>query len=435
MSFFSQKPNLPQQLNICIIANKFPIVGRAVRHGFLWPLARGLVQAGHKVTVLSWTNPRGKKEIEKDGVVAYFLGEGGYRNIDDFPQRLDEKFAALHAQSPFHLVHCLDRSGLIIAKKKKEYGVGVIFDVDATQMSSLFAITGKVQDTIPSQLKTALAIVYKFLTTYYGSDRSIINTADSIFVNNPQQQLILERYYLYPELKTYIIPYGIEIGDLSKREKSDELREKLGLPVNSHIVVTISDMNDFDESRNILRAFEKVAIKKPTARLLVLGNGPFKKDVEYETLQLALGSRVFFIGDVNNEEISDYISLAEVFVNLSSRTTGFEPSLLEAMAQKKIIIGSEVSPIANIVEDSKDGFLIRPADRKALSDLLINIFAEHYTLDQIKESARQKVLDIFNIDKMIQQTLSAYKETLMNRRLFKKMKLSEQAKPNFQTNV
>ena len=80
-------------------------------------------------------------------------------------------------------------------------------------------------------------------------------------------------------------------------------------------------------------------------------------------------------------------------------------------------------------------FQSEPRQATPTSDLLINIFAEHYTLDQIKESARQKVLDIFNIDKMIQQTLSAYKETLMNRRLFKKMKLSEQAKPNFQTNV
>jgi glycosyltransferase involved in cell wall biosynthesis len=63
----------------------------------------------------------------------------------------------------------------------------------------------------------------------------------------------------------------------------------------------------------------------------------------------------------------NYISSSSIYVDLSSQSTGLEPSLIEAMAQKKVVIGSELSPISEIIEDTKDGFLVRPADDITLS--------------------------------------------------------------------
>jgi glycosyltransferase involved in cell wall biosynthesis len=53
--------------------------------------------------------------------------------------------------------------------------------------------------------------------------------------------------------------------------------------------------------------------------------------------------------------------------------------MVEAMAQKKIIIGSEMSPTSDLIADGKDGFLIRPADSDYLSQLLLNIFFRRNT--------------------------------------------------------
>ena len=78
------------------------------------------------------------------------------------------------------------------------------------------------------------------------------------------------------------------------------------------------------------------------------------------------------------------------------------------MAQKKIIIGSEVSPMATIVEDGRDGFLIRPADVPGLAALLLQIFDGQIGTVGIGENARQKILDIFDTNKMVDQTLGAY---------------------------
>ncbi|MCB0342550.1 MAG: glycosyltransferase family 4 protein [Pseudobdellovibrionaceae bacterium] len=405
-------PELVDPLNICIVAERFPILGRASDHGFLWPIARGLASRGHNVTVLAWKNPQGKPEIQQDNVQAYFLGEPYGLDRSEFPELVLKKFETLHREKPFQIVHSIDKNGYLIGLNKKNFKVAMAYDVEATEMAQLFSILGMARDTVSSLLQTSVAVFYKFMTTYWSSDRKLLKTADGIFVTNPMQRIILERYYLYPEYHTYLVPYGIEIRDLSPREKSNELRQKLSIPLNAKVVVTITDMQEVAEIKNLLIAFEKVAVKKPSARLIIVGSGPKLKQIEYQTYMLALGTRVVFAGAVRNSDLPDYIALADVFINISSRTTGFEPNLLEAMAQQKVIVGSEVSPIATIVEDGDDGFLIRPADTTALTHLLLQIFTEQLPVEKIGEHARNKVLDLFDSNKMVDQTLEAYRNTL-----------------------
>jgi glycosyltransferase involved in cell wall biosynthesis len=287
-------------------------------------------------------------------------------------------------------------------------------------MSQIFAILGMGQETVGSLLRTAIAVTYKFLRTYYGQDRKLLKSADGIFVTSPRQRTALERYYLYPDARIYTVPYGIEIGDLSPKEKSAELREKLKLPENAKIAVTVSDMTEVRGMANQFLAFEKVAIKNPQARLLVIGNGPKRKEIEFEALNLALGNRVIFTGAVTNTELPDYIALADVYVNISSRTTGFELSMLEAMAQKKVIIGSEVSPMSSIVEDGIDGFLIRPADVPSLANLMSEIFTGQLPAQEIGNRARVKITDLFDTQKMVTQTLNAYFKILKSTGKYKR---------------
>lgn len=410
-----QKRALPESLNICLVSNRFQILSRSTDSGFLWPIARGLSKQGHKVTVISTRSPIGKAEVNRDGVRTFYLQESGspYKNLR-FEEAALRKFKELHQQQPFHILHSLDNSGRRIARDKKNLKIAVAYDAEATQMSQLFSILGMSQETLGSLITTAVAVTYKFLTTYFGSDRKLLKTADGVFVKNPQQRIILERYYLYPDFHIYTAPYGMELGDLSPKEESYEYRKKWNLSSNAHVVVTISDMTEIRELQNLLRSFEKVAVKKPNSYLIIVGNGPYFKQIEFEMLNLALGSRVILPGALSSRDLIEFILMADVYVDLSSRSTGFEASLIEAMAQKKVIIGSEVNPIANVVEDGVDGFLLRPADMDSLANLLIEIFSGTLPAEQIGDKARQKVIDLFDTQKMIRSVLDAYRNILLN---------------------
>lgn len=380
--------------------------------GFIGPIARGLAKEGHQVSVIAWDNPMGEKEIEQDGIKTYFVSGANSSRVELFARRVQQKFNELHAKNQFHIVHSLTHAAYRVGAQKKSHGVAIAYDVTATKMADLFSIVGMAENTVASQLNTAYKVASKFLKSFYMRDRLIINNADGIFVHSPQQQLALERYYLYPEKKTFNIPYGIEIEDLSQRQASDELKQKLQIPRSAKIAVTVSDMVEKQDTVNILRAFQAVAIKKPSSHLIIVGDGPAFEDIEYEMLNLALGSHVTLVGGVPAFEISSYIDLANVFINIGGRSSGYDPNLLEAMIQEKIVIGSEVSPIATVIEDSLDGYLIRPADVQALSQLLLGLFLEHIEPGPMGENARAKALNIFDTQKMIQETLGAYENIL-----------------------
>lgn len=425
MLFFSPKA-YPEKLNICLVTKKYPNTGRDADGSYLWPIAQALSKQGHEVVVLSWQHPKGKTQIFDGHVKAYFLGTVQNASRFSFAQLVQKKFEELHTEKPFHIVHSLDNSAFLIGKMRKQYGVVVTYDASATQMAQVFSILGMAQETLGSLLSTGTALLYKFLTTYYGADRSLLNTADGVFVSTPLQRVTLERYYLYPELKTFIVPYGMDHIETEIHTAPQELKTKLKLPLHGHTVLTFTDMTEFEEVANLLKAFQKVVVKLPSARLIILGNGPLKNKIEYEMLNLALGSKVILAGTIPSEEVIDYISLADVYVNLSSRTTGFELTMLESMSQKKVVLGSELSPISTIIQDGYDGFLVRPADVQSITDLLAALFSGTFksrkgqlTVAEIGENARKKVLDLFDINKMIEHMLSAFKKIIRrtNRKL------------------
>lgn len=421
-----RKKDLPQKLKIAFVSPKFTVSGAAVAQGFVWPILRQLALMGHTVHIYAWSNSLGEPLLVIDGVHIYFLSElHKTKNILDYPKLVQSQFLAEHEKDPYHIMHSLAREGYLLATQRIKHKFSTAFDIQATSMGQLFSYIGMAEDTVSSKIKNSLQISYTFLKTYLEKDRALLKVSDAAFVTSPQQKTILERYYLYPQIRIHTIPYSIDLHDLSVRQKSDSLRKKLNIPLNCRIAVTATDMIDKTEMTHILKAFQKVAVKKPNTRLIVMGHGPHFKAIEFEMLNLALGSKVIFVGAIPQYEVHDYIDLADAFINLSSRSTGFEPTSFEAMAQQKIVISSEVSSLANIIDNTSDGFLIRPADIHSLSELLIDIFSYTANYQNIGDRARQKVLSLFDLKKLTQQTLDSYMQTLSLTRRYSKNRSQE----------
>lgn len=424
---------LPKTLRIAIIAPKFPITTHSNVYGLIWPILKTLAKKGHEITVFSWSSPLGEAQVIVEGVKILFLGDAAKsKNISEFSRLAYIAFAKENTQSPFHIVHALTRDALPIARKRKKLRVATIFDIQATHIEDVFTFMGMSADTVSSRIRNGLRIAYTFLKNYINNDRHLLSVADGFFVTSAQQQLVLERYYLYPQTRIFTVPYGIDIHDLSQREKSEILKKQLNIPQNCKVAVTMSDMTEKGEMIHILRAFQKVAVKKPNSKLLVLGTGPHFKAIEFEMLNLALASKVVFLGNVPPYELSDYIDLADVFISLSNKSVNNDTPTFEAMAQKKIVIGSEVSALSNIIENTKDGFLIRPADSFGLSELVIDIFShsEHYI--HVGENSRQKILSLFDHNKLVEQMEAAFFKVLTLTRRSKNSRPSPDKRPDVQ---
>lgn len=407
MAFFRKK-SVPEHLNICLITRKIPTIG------FLVPVIKGLIQRGHRVGLIAQTESDLNQWILPEGMTLRGVNTRGLSR-EEAQKKVASVFEALHKERPFHVVHSMDAAGQLIGENRKKYKVAVIYDVDATHLNHLYSVIGLSQDTLRSFFKTSFLLLTRYLYYFFRYDKGLLRTADALFVHSASQRVAIERYFLYPDQRTFSIPYGLQIEDLSKREKSGELLAKLKLPEGSQIVMTSTDMMEFGELKNLIRAFERVAVKKNNARMVILGNGPVFKQVEYEVLNYALGRRVVFAGDIPSHQLTDYVCLADVFVNLSSRTSAAEQSLLEAMAQEKVVIASDVSAVSSVISNKSDGFLIRPADYDSLAELIFMVFNNEINSAEFGRRAREKVLNLFDSKKMVDQTLIGYQLALRRR--------------------
>lgn len=405
-----------KRLRICLIGQKIFVQSRASDTGMLWPLAQGLYKKGHDVTIISTSSPLKKAEVFRDGIKAYYIYDGSFAKskILKFGDLAQKKFFSLHKDKPFDIVHSIDDSAFKIGRYKKSYNVAIAYDIEATDMAELFSIMAENSGTLRSQIATSLKIGFKFLKDYITKERALLQTADGIFTTTPQQRALLERYYLYPDYHTYTVPYGINLGDLTERQESENFKMRLQIPDDAQIILAVSDFTNSMELNPLLNAFEKVVLKNSNCYLVIIGDGPQWKNVEYSMLKLVLGSRVIMPGEVDANELLNYISHCRVYVNLSSQSTGLEPSMIEAMAQKKIVIGSELSPISEFITEKENGFLVRPADEQTLIQLLSAILNQNdvEAFSLIGEKARQKVLESFDRQKMIESLIESYYEIL-----------------------
>ncbi len=410
--------DVKDKLHVCFLVDRFSISGRASKHGFLIPVARGLARKGHKITVVSGqSSSYNETSLQEDNLKVHFVKGMGRRLEVAFRKQLVE----VYEKKPFHILYIVCKKARFVAKLKKKYPFCVILDARSTEVSQLYSIISMSRSTFNGEIKTGLSVLYKFITNYYRKDRKLLKMSDALIVTNPREKNIFERYYLYPDWNTYILPYGIEIVEPSGKKKN-ELMKSFKLSYDQQIIATVTDMTVKEEVFPILKAFQKVVIKKPSSRMILVGTAPLSREIERKIYDLVLGNKVIVVGPVSHMDVTAYISLCDIFIDLSARTSGFEPSLLEAMSQKKVIIGSETGPISTIVENQTEGFLIRPFDKAFLEELIFSIFNKKIDSVEIGEKAHKKINHFFEPHIILEKTISTYFDTLKKSMPRKKLK-------------
>jgi glycosyltransferase involved in cell wall biosynthesis len=295
------KPPIPEHLRLCFFSQKLPRKRGSDNYGYLWPLCRSLAKMGHDVTVI--TSEGGDAKVDKvEGVEIHSLesplGFGGAPTKESFLDRLEQ----LHNEKPFDLLHSVDGSGKFVAPFKKELKLTMAADISGIELDQIFGLLGLTEDTVLSYLKTSTAVTTKFLKSFFGEDHRLLKNADGVFVASPRQKDILELYYLIPSRRVYVIPYGINTGELPVPTPNKMVFEKWGVPAGAKVILTVTPLLNVEETKNLLTAFERVVIKKPSTALVIAGDGPKRKEIEFHMLQLALASKVFFTGQVTSEE-------------------------------------------------------------------------------------------------------------------------------------
>jgi len=191
-----------------------------------------------------------------------------------------------------------------------------------------------------------------------------------------------------------------------------DAKQRLGLPPDAFVFGTIARFGPYKGHNFLVSAFQKVKTEVSSARLVLVGEGPFKEDARRQAAEAGLEQSVHFLGQRN--DVPEVLAAMDVFVLPSIGSEGMPRALLEAMAAGVPCIGTTVGGTPEVLCSGDVGYLVPPKDADALAEAMITVaHTPEQTLEALGKRARERIRTHFSHD-VVQEKLASTYETEIN---------------------
>jgi len=223
-----------------------------------------------------------------------------------------------------------------------------------------------------------------------------------------------------PAAKVTVIPNAVDVARFVARDVRDEaLARALGLAGRT-VLGFLGSFYPYEGLDLVIAALPEVLRAMPETVLLLVGGGPAEDELRALARRLGVGERVIFAGRVPQGEIARYYGLVDLLVyprhsmRLTELVTPLKP--LEAMAQKRAFLASDVGGHRELVRDGETGFLFRAGDRADLARKIVSILAARERWPAVLEAGRRFVEEERNWRRSVARYQPVYERLLAGRR-------------------
>ncbi len=213
----------------------------------------------------------------------------------------------------------------------------------------------------------------------------------------------------FPESRTHTHYIGVDCRTIRPRADFEE----------KPLILHVARLVEVKGTRYLLRAFATVARKYHRVRLLIIGDGPLRRQLHALTASLGMRDRVEFLGALPHGAVLSWMRRAAMLVLPGIRTaTGREEGLgmvlLEAAATGVPIVGSRVGGIPECMLEGETGFLVPERDADALARRMAELLEDPVRRHRMGTAGRALVEDRFDIDRQT-AVLENFYDSLLGR--------------------
>ena len=219
-----------------------------------------------------------------------------------------------------------------------------------------------------------------------------------------------------PAEKVTVIPNAVDVASFQLASPPDpQLQEKWGLSGKT-VIGFIGSFYAYEGLDLLLDALPELIRQRPDVRVLLVGGGPQEANLRQQAERLGLGEHVIFTGRVPHQEVSRYYDLINVLayprhpMRLTELVTPLKP--LEAMAQGKLFLASDVGGHKELIEHGKTGILFKAGDCKALTDALLGLLNDRQRWPELKANGRHFVEAVRNWRNSVANYVTPYSQLL-----------------------
>mgnify|MGYP003393046388 CR=1 FL=1 len=236
--------------------------------------------------------------------------------------------------------------------------------------------------------------------------KQLVRFCSALTVVGPE----VARYYVeelgVPRQRIHVIANGVNLDQFGIEGR--ESRSRLGLSVDDVVFGIVGRLEPEKDHRTLLQAFRSLIEHQP-ARLVVVGDGRLRSELESYARTLGLEPHVSFLG--TRTDIPEVLAAFDVFV-LSSVNEGVPLSVVEAMGAGKPVIATEVGGLRLLVHPEVNGLLVPPADPAALAAAMRSLAGNLTRRQEMGMQGRRIARESFSVSTMINRYQEVYQSVL-----------------------
>jgi glycosyltransferase involved in cell wall biosynthesis len=200
------------------------------------------------------------------------------------------------------------------------------------------------------------------------------------------------------EATAVVIHNGVRVEAAPPRNRPDR---------RSPRIVSVGRLKAPKDAFTLVRAL--AGLPRGSFEAVVVGDGPDRAALEAEVESLALAPVLELAGE--RRDVPELLATADIFV-LSSRSEGLPMTILEAMAAGLPVVASSVGGVPEVVVDGETGLVVPPGDPASLAAAIERLLADPALRRRLGGAARERVAELCSWDRVVDETLAAYKAAL-----------------------
>ena len=165
-----------------------------------------------------------------------------------------------------------------------------------------------------------------------------------------------------------IIPNGVDLEKFTQKDKCT-ICKMSDVQHKEPVILSVGRLEKVKGHKYLIEAFSILKKEVRNARLILVGDGSERGNLEGQAEKLGVIDSVQFIGAIGHDDIPHYYHKADVFL-MPSLSEGFGITVIEAMASGIPIVTTNVGSLAELVEDKKTGLFALPASASSLAQTM-----------------------------------------------------------------
>lgn len=215
-----------------------------------------------------------------------------------------------------------------------------------------------------------------------------------------------------PSRKIAVVQNGISLERFNRSgNESARLLRSVGISDDAPVVGVFARLEPQKGHRILLDAWQSVVESFPNARLLILGDGSLRGELNTQIARLGIGGSVVMLGYQKN--VAEWLN-AMRFTVLPSFYEGLPLAAMESLAAGRTVVATAVDGTSEVVIDGETGLLVPSGDSAALAAAIARLIASPELAESLGRCGRRFVERHFSDVRQVEETESVYEAALQS---------------------